>query len=206
VAVVLRRATLNRLSRLTPPAPIQRYEWAAVGDLVHLDIKPLARILQVGHRIHGDHRRKVKGAGYEFAHVAIDDRSRTAYVEVLMDQRGCTSAGFLRRVVGWFARRGVAIRRVLTDNGPGYCSDAFAAVAARHRIRLIRARPHHPQTNGKAERFIQTLIREWAYAVAYSSSWRRTCALRPWVRHYGGPHSTRGELRGAGQLTQPLLR
>ena len=194
VAVVLRRAGLNRLTRWAPPAPIQRYEWAAVGDLVHLDVKPLARILSVGHRIHGDLRRKVKGAGYEYAHVAVDDRSRVAYVEVLPDQRGGTSAGFLRRMVGWFARRGVRVSRVLTDNAPGYRSDVFAATAGRRRVRLVRARPHHPQTNGKAERFIQTLIREWAYAVPYASSWRRTRALRPWVRHYNlaRPHTALG--------------
>lgn len=194
VAVILRRAGLNRLTRLAPPAVIRRYEWAAVGDLVHLDVKPLARILRVGHRIHGDRGAIVKGAGYEYAHVAVDDRSRVAYVEVLPDQRGGTSAGFMRRMVGWFARRGVVVARVLTDNAPGYRSDVFAATAARRRVRLLRARPHHPQTNGKAERFIQTLIREWAYATPYASSWRRTKALRPWVRHYNTarPHTALG--------------
>jgi transposase InsO family protein len=184
VALVLLRAGLNRLTRLAPPAVIHRYEWAAVGDLVHLDVKPLARILRIGHRIHGNRRAIVKGAGYEYAHVAIDDRSRVAYVEVLPDQRGRTSAGFLRRTIRWFACRGVAIKRVLTDNAPGYRSDVFGATAARGHLRLVRARPHHPQTNGKAERFIQTLIREWAYAVPYASSWRRTRALRPWIRYY----------------------
>lgn len=194
VAVILRRAGLNRVSRLVPPAPIQRYEWAAVGDLVHLDVKPLARILRVGHRIHGNRRAVVKGAGYEYAHVAVDDRSRVAYVEVLPDQRGGTSAGFLRRMVGWFARRGIRVARVLTDNAPGYRSDVFASTARRRAVRLVRARPHHPQTNGKAERFIQTLIREWAYAVPYPSSWRRTKALRPWIRHYNTarPHTALG--------------
>lgn len=194
VAVVLARAGLNRLTRLSPPPTIQRYEWPVVGDLVHLDVKPLARILRVGPRIHGNRGAIVKGAGYEFAHVAIDDRSRVAYVEVLPDQRGGTSAGFLRRMVGWFARRGVVVTRVLTDNAPGYLSDVFAATATQRRVRLVRARPHHPQTNGKAERFIQTLMREWAYAVPYASSWRRTTALRPWVRHYNTarPHTALG--------------
>lgn len=194
VAVVLARCGLNRLARLTPPAPIQRYEWGVVGDMVHLDVKPLARILRVGHRIHGNRRAIVKGAGYEYVHVAIDDRSRVAYAEVLPDQRGGTSAGFLRRTIGWFARRGVTVRRVLTDNAPGYRSDVFAATAARRTVRLVHSRPQHPQTNGKAERFIQTLIREWAYVVAYPSSWRRTRALRPWLRHYNTarPHTALG--------------
>jgi transposase InsO family protein len=194
VAAVLARGALNRLSRLTPPAPIRRYEWSTVGDLVHLDVKPLARILRVGHRIHGNRRAVVKGAGYEYVHVAIDDRSRAAYVEVLPDQRGRTSAGFLRRTIGWFARRGVTVRRVLTDNAPGYRSDVFGAIAARQHVRLVRSRPQHPQTNGKAERFIQTMIREWAYVIAYPSSWRRTQALRPWLRYYNTarPHTALG--------------
>jgi transposase InsO family protein len=191
VAVILARAGLNRLARLAPPAPVIRYERTRPGELVHLDIKPLARILRVGHRIHGDRRQIVEGAGYEYAHVAIDDYSRAAYVEVLPDQRGGTTAGFLKRVIGWFARRGVRVERVLTDNGSAYISDAFRTTATRHRARLIRSRPHHPQTNGKAERFIQTMLREWAYATAYPSSWRRTRALRPWVRSYNTerPHT-----------------
>jgi transposase InsO family protein len=194
VAVILARAGLNRLARLTPPTPVVRYERTRPGELVHLDIKPLARILRIGHRIHGDRRRKVEGAGYEYAHVAVDDYSRAAYVEVLPDQRGTTTAGFLRRVIHWFARRGVRVERVLTDNGSAYISDAFRAAAARRQARLIRARPHHPQTNGKAERFIQTMLREWAYGMPYASSWRRTRALRPWVRTYNTlrPHTALG--------------
>ena len=191
VAAVLVRAGLNRLARLTPPAPVQRYERTRVGELVHLDIKPLARILRVGHRIHGDRRQIVAGAGYEYAHVAVDDYSRVAYVEVLPDQRGGTTAGFLRRTIRWFAQRGVVVERVLTDNGSAYISGVFRAVAHRSRVRLIRSRPRHPQTNGKAERFIQTMLREWAYATAYPHSWRRTRALRPWVRTYNTlrPHT-----------------
>src|SRR4029079_12005278 len=184
VAVILARHGLNRLRLLEPAARVTRYERARPGELIHLDIKPLARILRVGHRIHGDRRAIVKGAGYEYAHVAIDDFSRVAYVEVMPDQRGRTTSRFLQRVIGWFARRGVTVERVLTDNGSAYRSDAFSAVACRHRARLLRSRPHHPQTNGKAERFIQTMLREWAYATAYPSSWRRVRALRPWVRYY----------------------
>lgn len=191
VAAVLARAGLNRLAALAPPVAIRRYERARPGELVHLDIKPLARILRVGHRIHGDRGQMTRGGGYEYAHVAVDDYSRVAYVEVLPNQRGTTTARFLRRTVQWFARRGVRVERVLTDNGSAYISDAFRAVATTARIRLIRSRPYHPQTNGKAERFIQTLQREWAYAVPYSRSVQRTRALPGWVRHYNvhRPHA-----------------
>jgi len=194
VARILVRRGLNRLARLTAPPPVQRYEYPAPGALVHLDVKPLARILRVGHRIHGDRRVIVKGAGWEYAHVAVDDHSRVAYVEVLPDQRGHTTARFLRRTVRWFAQRGVVIRRVLTDNGGAYRSDAFRAVADRAALRALRSRPFRPQTNGKAERFIQTMLREWAYGTAYASSWRRTRALRPWLRYYNTarPHTALG--------------
>jgi transposase InsO family protein len=194
VARVLVRTGLNRLARLTPAEPVRRYEYSAPGGLVHLDIKPLARILRVGHRIHGDRRAIVKGAGWEYVHVAVDDYSRVAYVEVLPDQRGRTTAQFLRRTVRWFAQRGVPVRRVLTDNGGAYRSDAFHTVATRATLRALRSRPFRPQTNGKAERFIQTLLREWAYVRAYPTSWRRTRALRPWLRHYNTarPHTALG--------------
>ena len=193
VAAVLVRVGLNRLARLTPPPPVQRYERTRPGELVHLDIKPLGRILRVGHRIH-PHQRGSVGAGWEYVHVAVDDYSRAAYVEVLPDQTGATTAAFLRRTLGWFARRGITVSRVLTDNGGGYISRRFRAAAARGHVRLTRTRPYRPQTNGKAERFIQTLSRGWAYAVPYPSSWRRTLALRPWLRHYNveRPHAALG--------------
>jgi transposase InsO family protein len=194
VAAVLARAGLNRLARLTPPPPVTRYEWPHPGDLIHLDVKPLGRIAGVGHRIHGDRRARVKGIGWEYAHVAIDDHSRAAYVEVLPDQTGATTAAFLRRTVAWFARRGVRIARVLTDNGSNYRSHRFQTAAARQALRLKRSRPYRPQTNGKAERFIQTLIREWAYVRSYTTSARRTRALQPWVRAYNvaRPHAALG--------------
>ena len=191
VAAILVRAGLNRLARLTAPPPVRRYEWPRPGDMVHLDVKPLARIAGVGHRIHGDRRARVKGIGWEYAHVAVDDHSRAAYVEVLPDQAGGTTAGFLDRTVAWFAQRGVRITRVLTDNGGNYRSRHFQASAARHQLRLKRSRPYRPQTNGKAERFIQTLIREWAYARPYATSARRRRALPLWVRSYNTvrPHT-----------------
>jgi transposase InsO family protein len=190
VATILARRGLNRLAALAPVAPVTRYERARPGELVHLDIKPLGRILRVGHRIDARRRGSV-GAGWEYVHVAVDDHSRAAYVEVLPDQTGATTAGFLRRTTRWFARRGVIVERVLTDNGGGYLSQRFRKAAQRARVRLARTRPYRPQTNGKAERFIQTLIRQWAYAVPYASSWRRTRALRPWLRYYNlvRPHA-----------------
>lgn len=184
VAVVLARAGLSRLARLTPPEPVVRYEHTHPGALVHFDIKPLVRIARVGHRIHGDRRTMVRGIGWEYVHVAVDDFSRVAYAEVLSDQTGRTAVGFLRRTARWFAQRGVRIARVLTDNGSSFVSHAFRDQAARHAIRLSRTRAYRPQTNGKAERFIQTLIREWAYAAPYATSARRTRQLRPWLRHY----------------------
>jgi len=191
VAAILARLGLNKLTALAPVAPVTRYERARPGELVHLDIKPLVRILRIGHRMHGDRRTKVAGAGWEYVHVAVDDYSRAAYVEVLPDQRGVTTAAFLKRTIGWFARRGVIVQRVLTDNGGPYVSRCFQHGAARAAVRLTRTRPYRPQTNGKAERFIQTLVRQWAYAVAYPSSWRRTQALQPWLRYYNveRPHA-----------------
>src|SRR5882672_109136 len=173
VAAILARLGLNRLASLAPVVPVMRYERAHPGELVHLDIKPLGRILRVGHRIVPTRRSSV-GAGWEYVHVAVDDHSRAAYVEVLGDQTGATTAGFLQRTIRWFARRGVIVQRVLTDNGSAYISRRFQHCASRAGVRLTRSRPYRPQTNGKAERFIQTLVRQWAYVVPYASSWRRT--------------------------------
>ena len=194
VAVILARHGLNRLAALESAAPVLRYERTRPGELVHLDIKPLVRILRPGHRVHGDRRTRVKGAGWEYVHVAIDDYSRAAYVEVLPAQTGAMAAAFLQRTVQWFARRGVIVQRVLTDNGGAYTSHRFLQCAFRRGVRLRRTRPYRPQTNGKAERFIQTLLRRWAYAVPYASSWRRRQALRPWLRHYNleRPHAALG--------------
>lgn len=194
VAAILARLGLNTLASLEPAAPVTRYERARPGELVHLDIKPLGRIVRIGHRIHGDRRTHVHGAGWEYVHVAVDDFSRAAYVEVLAEQNGATTTGFLRRTIHWFARRGVAIERVLTDNGSAYISRRFQHYAARAGVRLSRTRFYRPQTNGKAERFIQTVLREWAYVRPYTSSWRRTRALRPWLRHYNleRPHAALG--------------
>jgi transposase InsO family protein len=194
VALVLRRAGLNRVSRLDPPPVIQRYEWPHAGDLLHLDIKPLSRIRGIGHRIHGDRSVKQRGVGYEYVHVAIDDATRVAYVEVRRSQRRRACAAFLRNALAWFRRRGVTVRRVLTDNGAGYKSRRFAGVCRTWQLRHRFTRPYTPRTNGKAERFIQTLLREWAYRRAFISSARRTAALVPYLRFYNHqrPHTSLG--------------
>jgi transposase InsO family protein len=194
VTRVLQRAGLNRVSRLDPPPVIQRYEWPHAGDLLHLDIKPLSRIRGVGHRIHGDQRRRVRGVGYEYVHVAIDDATRVSYVEVRRSQRRRACAAFLRNALGWFRRRGITVRRLLTDNGAAYKSRRFAGVCRTWQLRHRFTRPYRPQTNGKAERFIQTLLREWAYRRPFISSARRTAALVLYLRFYNHrrPHTSLG--------------
>jgi transposase InsO family protein len=190
VGAWLRRLGLNR-PPVVPGPPVRRYEWADPGDLLHLDIKPLGRFRQVGHRIHGNPRQASPGAGWEYAHVAVDDHSRVAYVEVLAAQDGPHCAAFLQRAVAWFAARGIRCRRVLTDNGSGYVSRRFRTACADLRLEHRRTRPYTPRTNGKAERFIQTLLREWAYAQPYPTSQVRRQALRGWLRYYNHarPHS-----------------
>lgn len=180
----LRRHGLNRLARLEPPRPVVRYERRRPGTLVHLDVKKLGKIGRVGHRMHGDRTTRVRGIGWEYVHVAIDDCTRVGYAEVLADEQGATTAGFLQRAYAWYAAHGVTIRRLLTDNGGNYRSADFATACRTHRIRHYRTRPYRPQTNGKAERFIRTLLHEWAYAQAYGRSHYRTRALLPYLRFY----------------------
>ena len=184
VARILRRQGLARLRALEPPVPVQRYQWAHPGDLLHLDVKKLGRIGRVGHRISGDRRSRVRGIGWEFVHVAIDDASRLAYVEVLSDEGGATTTRFLWRALAWFRRHGIRVRRVLSDNGSGYRAERFARLCRSAGLRHRRTRPYTPRTNGKAERFIQTLLREWAYRRAYASSRARTDALPAWLYYY----------------------
>jgi transposase InsO family protein len=191
VSAWLRRLGLNR-APVVPPVPIHRYEWPRPGDMIHVDIKPLARIAAVGHRIHGDRRRRRRGVGWDYVHVAVDDHSRVAYVEVLADQLGTTCAAFLQRAVAWFRTQGIRVRRVLSDNGPGYHSRAFRTTCETQRVRHRRTRVYTPRTNGKAERFIQTLLREWAYAVAYPTSAARGAALKAFLAYYNRrrPHAS----------------
>jgi transposase InsO family protein len=180
----IRRLGLNRLSSLEPPRPVVRYERERPGELVHLDIKKLGKIGRVGHRIHGNRRTRVTGIGWEYTHVAIDDHSRLAYSEVLADETAETTAGFLRRAVAWYAAQGIVVERLLTDNGPAYRSLHFATVALELGLSQRFTQPYRPQTNGKAERFIRTLLTEWAYATAYGRSARRTAALPIYLAYY----------------------
>jgi transposase InsO family protein len=205
VARLLRRQGLARLRQLAPPVPVQRYQWAQPGALLHLDVKKLARIGRVGHRITGDRRAEVRGIGWEFVHVAIDDASRLAYVEVLPDEGGVTTTQFLWRARAWFRRHGIRIRRVMTDNGSGYISDRFARLCRSAGVRHLRTRPYTPRTNGKAERFIQTMLREWAYRRAYSRSRQRTEALPAWLYYYNWERG-HGALHGRPPITCLVAR
>lgn len=201
VVTEIRRLGLNRLASLEPPRPMVRYERERPGELVHLDIKKLGKIGRVGHRIHGNRRTRVPGIGWEYTHVAIDDHSRLAYVEVLADETAETTAGFLRRAVAWYAAQGIAIERLLTDNGSAYRSHHFAHVALELGISQRFTQAYRPQTNGKAERFIRTLLTEWAYATAYGRSARRTAAL-PTYLHYYNFHRRHSALNDASPASR----
>jgi transposase InsO family protein len=194
VTRILARAGLNRVALVEPSGPVQRYEWPHVGDLLHIDLKRLGRVVGIGHRIHGDRRRRARHVGWEFLHVAIDDATRLTYAEVLPGGDAPACAAFFRRTLTWFRRRGIRIRRLLTDNAMAYRAGSFCAVCRTWAIRQRYTRPYRPQTNGKAERLIQTLLREWAYRVPYRSSGRRTTALGPYLRFYNHrrPHASLG--------------
>jgi transposase InsO family protein len=175
---------LNRLPPLQTAPPIVRYERERPGEMLHLDTKKLGRIQRTGHRVTGNRRDHVRGAGWEALHLAVDDHSRLAYTEVLPDEGQDSTTGFLLRALEWFAGLGVTVERVLTDNGSAYRSKAFGRALADRRIRHSRTRPYTPRTNGKAERFVQTALREWAYAYAYRHSAERTDQLAFWQHHY----------------------
>jgi len=208
VGAVLRRLGIGRLKALDPPAPVVRYERQRPGELLHLDTKKLGRIDGIGHRITGYragvHRKR--GIGWEALHVAIDDASRLAYTELLPDETKLSAIAFLDRALLWFARLGVAVERVMTDNGSAYRSHDFRQRLAGAGIRHIRTRPYTPKTNGKAERFIQTSLREWAYARAYQSSAERGQAMQPWITNYNHarPHSALGGRTPLARLNNVL--
>jgi transposase InsO family protein len=197
VSRILRRLGLNRLSALEPAEPIRRYERANPGELIHIDIKKLGRIGSVGHRMTGRKTGAINrhlGIGWEFVHVCIDDASRIAFSQVMKDERKSSAVAFLEAAVAHYASLGVKIERVMTDNGSCYVSRAFRQACQRLGLKHIRTRPYTPRTNGKAERFIQTSLREWAYAQAYNSSDERTAELPRWLHRYNWhrPHSSIG--------------
>jgi transposase InsO family protein len=195
VSRVLRRLGLNRLSALEPAQPIRRYERERPGELIHIDIKKLGKFARVGHRITGDRtgQSKSRGIGWEFVHVCIDDASRIAFSQIKPDERKLSAVAFLKAAVTYYAGLGVTVERVMTDNGSCYKSFAFKNACRRLRLKHIRTRPYTPRTNGKAERFIQTSLREWAYARAYTSSRQRAAELPFFLHHYNW-HRSHGSL------------
>jgi len=190
VSRFLKAQGVGKLSQVKEKEPVVRYEAESPGDLIHIDIKKLGRIDGVGHRITGD-RSQAGRAGWEYAFVAVDDHARVAYVELHRSEAAAAGVRFLHGAVEYFQRLGIKIKAVLTDNGSAFIAHAFALACERLRIRHKRTRPYRPQTNGKAERFIQTLIREWAYARAYRSSAERARSLGPFLRYYNRrrPHA-----------------
>jgi transposase InsO family protein len=215
VSAVLGREGLGKRSRLAPPEPANRYERRAPGELVHIDIKKLARIVVPGHAITGnrrqhaarisiDHNHKRGTAGWEFVHVAIDDHSRLAYAEVLGDERASTAVGFLRRALVFFARHGITVQRVMTDNGSAYRAHQHRLACQQLALKHLFTRPYRPRTNGKAERFIQTLTREWAKARLYANSAERTSTLNAWLDHYNytRPHGSLAHKPPGSRLTK----
>jgi transposase InsO family protein len=197
VSRVLRRLGLNKLSALEPAEPVRRYEREHPGELIHLDIKKLGRIGSIGHRITGRQTGVVNrhlGIGWEYVHVCIDDASRIAFVEVMADQRKESAVAFLEAAIAYYAKLGVRVERIMTDNGSCYRSKSFWTACKQRGLRQIFTRPYTPKTNGKAERFIQTALREWAYARAYHNSAQRSAELIYWLHRYNW-HRPHGSLK-----------
>ena len=192
VSRVLARAKLSRMPGLEPPMPVQRYEHAHPGDLLHLDIKRLVKIARPSHRVTGDRRDTVRGIGAEYVHVAIDDHSRIAFSAIYPDETRPSVLHFLNAALAYYARLGIHFKAVLTDNGVSYRSYAFADACKQLGLKHRRTRPYTPRTNGKAERFIQTALKEWAYAHTFQNSSEREKQLAPWIHQYNfhRPHSS----------------
>jgi transposase InsO family protein len=191
---VLARAGLSKLSDLEPEEPVVRYEREHPGELIHIDTKKLGRIAGVGHRITGNPRDHIRGVGWETVFIAIDDHSRVAFADLAPDETITSAISFLRAAVAYYARLGVPVSAVMTDNGSAFRSRAFAAALRQLGLRHLLTRPYTPKTNGKAERFIQSALREWAYGFVYRTSHERSIVLGDWVHHYNWhrPHSSLG--------------
>ena len=204
VGRVLVRAGLSRLRDLEPSEPAVRYEHAHPGDLVHIDTKKLGRIERLGHRITGNRRDSVDGAGWEFLFVAIDDHARLSFTDLYPDERQSSAVQFLENAVAYYRSVGVRVRRVLTDNGSAFRSKRFARACRRLALKHSFTRPYRPQTNGKAERFIQSALREWAYGIPYNHSSEREAMLERWTHHYNWhrPHMGIKGLAPAARLVQ----
>ena len=197
VGAILRRLGLGKLKALEPKPAVIRYERSAPGEMIHLDIKKLGRFDVAGHRATGDRRKGCsRHAGWDFLHVCVDDASRLAYTEILPSERKEDTTAFLERALAWLNHHGVSVERVMTDNGSAYRSKLFRKALDQAGARHVRTRPYTPRTNGKAERFIQTSLREWAYAKPYASSAERTQAIGPWTEAYNltRPHAGIGGL------------
>ena len=204
VSLICKHAGLGRLPRLGPQESPRRYQRASAGELIHIDVKKLGRISRVGHRISGDRRGRVHDKGWEFVHVCVDDATRLAYAEVLADEHPGTAIGFLRRACAFFASFGVQVKRLMTDNGNPYRSTAHAVACRELGIRHLRTEAYRPQTNGKAERFIRTLVEKWAYDAVYPSSRERAEALPGWLDHYNRrrPHRSLGRMPPVQRLLE----
>jgi transposase InsO family protein len=208
VSRILHRLGLNRLASLQPAEPIRRYERQHPGELIHLDIKKLGKFNRIGHRITGDRtgqsnlRARGEGPGWEYVHVCIDDASRIAFSQIMKDEKKRSAVAFLKAAVAYYASLGVTVERVMTDNGSCYKSFAFQKACKRLRLKHIRTKPYTPKTNGKAERFIQTSLREWAYARAYNTSKERAAELPRWLHRYNWhrPHASIGSMPPISRL------
>lgn len=207
VSRILKRAGLSRMKDIDPPEPVRRYERQRPGEMIHIDIKKLGRFAQAGHRVTGTRQNcRNQGAGWEFAHVAIDDNSRIAFSQIRKDEKKSSAIAFLKAAVAYYKSLGVGVERVMTDNGSCYKSFAFATACKRLKIKHIRTKPYTPKTNGKAERFIQTSLREWAYAHAYSHSEQRSARLPLFLHNYNWhrPHHSLKLCSPISRLRQPL--
>jgi transposase InsO family protein len=200
VSRILQRAGLSRLKDLDPFEPVRRYERQHPGELIHIDIKKLGRFTQIGHRITGDRRgqsnprARGEGAGWEFVHVCIDDASRIAFTRIMPDEKAVSAVAFLKAAIAYYRSLGLTVARVMTDNGSCYKAFAFARACKKLKLKHIRTKPYTPRTNGKAERFIQTALREWAYARPYTTSNERAQQLQPWTHAYNW-HRPHGSLK-----------